>query len=104
MKPEFETPFYWFWFCVLLQSRTAFESYHVFINALLTINSIAPKKFSNLGGLLLVSSLKPCLFYSPFCYPQNVDFEGSNKNGTESLCSEYRHYWSEYLLSSTQES
>ena len=33
---------------------------------------------------------------------QNVDFEGSHKNGFESLCSEYRHYRSDYLLSSIQ--
>ena len=54
--------------------------------------SIAPWKISNLVGLSLASSWKPCLFYHPFCYLQNVAFLGSRKNGFESLCSEYHHY------------
>ena len=44
------------------------------------------------------------LFYRFFCYLQNVDFEGSHKNGFESLCSEYHHYRSDYLLFSIQQS
>ena len=31
-------------------------------------NSIAPRKISDLGGLSLVSSWKPCLFYRCFCF------------------------------------
>ena len=58
-------------------------------------HSKAPRKISNLGGLSLVSSWKLCLFYHPFYYLQNVDFV--------SLCSEYRHYRSDYLLSSIQQ-
>ena len=47
--------------------------------------SIASQTISNLGSLSLVSSRKPCLFYRPFWYLQNVDFEGSHKSGFESL-------------------
>ena len=67
-------------------------------------HSIAPRKNSNLGGISLVSSWKPCLFYHPFCYLQNLEFKLSHKNGSESLCSEYRQYWSDYLLSTIQKS
>ena len=42
-------------------------------------HSIETRKISNIGGLSLVSSWKPYLFYRPFCYLQNVDFEGSRK-------------------------
>ena len=65
-------------------------------------HSIAPWKVPNLGGLSLVSTWKPCLFDRPFCYLLNVDFEGSDKNAFEWYCSEYRHYRSDYLLSSIQ--
>ena len=66
---------------------------------------IAPQKISNLGGLSLVSSWKPCLFFCrSFCYLQNVDDEGSHKNGFKSLCYEYCHYRSDYPLSSIQQS
>ena len=44
------------------------------------------------------------MFYRRFCYLQNVDFERSHKNGFESLSSEYRHYRSDYLFSSIQQS
>ena len=57
-------------------------------------HSIAHQKLSNLGGLSL--SWKS----AKACYLQNVDLEESYKNGFESLCSEYRHYRSDYLLSS----
>ena len=42
-------------------------------------HSIAPQKILNLGGLSLIPSWKPCLFYCLFCYLQNVDFEESHK-------------------------
>ena len=63
-----------------------------------------PRKISNLGGLSLASSWKPCQFYRPFCYLQKVDFKGSHKNSFESLCSEYCHYRSDWLLSNIQKS
>ena len=74
-----------FQICLLISPcvHQCFAHYHL----------IAPLKISNLANLWLVLSWKPCLFYRPFCYLQNVDFEGSHKNGFESLCSEYRHYW-----------
>ena len=43
-------------------------------------HSIASQKISNLGGLSLGWSWKLCLFYHPFCYLQNVDFEGSHNS------------------------
>ena len=54
-----------------------------------------PLKISNLDGLSLISSWKPCLFYRSFCYLQNIDFEGSPKSGLESLCFGYRYYQSD---------
>ena len=51
-------------------------------------------RWSITGGLYLL--------YCPFCYLQNVDFEGFHKNGFESSCSDYRHYLSDYQLSSIQ--
>ena len=67
-------------------------------------HSMAPQKIPILGGLSLVSSWKCCLFYCPFCYLQNVHFEGSYKSSFEPLCLKYNHYWSDYLLSSIQQS
>ena len=58
-------------------------------------HSISPRKISNLGGLSLVSSWKPCLFYHPFCYLQNVDFKGSHKI---SLSTVSRYLASNYLI------
>ena len=46
---------------------------------------IAPWKISNLSGRSLVSSWRACLFYRPFYYLQNVDFERSHKSGFESF-------------------
>ena len=48
--------------------------------------------------------LKALSLLTSFCYLQNVDFEGSHKNGFKSLCSEYRHYRSDYLLSNIKQS
>ena len=97
-KLEFETSFYWFWFYVLLHSswwtcvHQCFAHYH----------SIAPQKTSNLGGLSLVLSWKPCLFYCPFCYLQNVDFEGSHKKHSNRCV--LNTIITDYLLSSIQQS
>ena len=57
---------------------------------------IIPRKISNLSVYHWS--------HRPFCYLQNKEFEGSHKNGFQSLCSEYRHYRSDYLLSSIQQS
>ena len=103
VKPEFETPFYSFWFYAQLHSRSICLWISPCVHQCFAhYQSIAPRKISNLSGLSLVSSWKPCLFCCAFCYLQNVDIERSHKNGSESLCFEYRHYWSQYLLSSFQ--
>ena len=58
-------------FWVLKCVYQCFAQYHL----------IAPLKILNLGGLSLVSCWKSYLFYCPLCYLENVDFQGSCKNG-----------------------
>ena len=77
--------------------------------------------YSNSGTrpcmILCTASFQICFWISPcvhqcfahyhaitLFYLQNVDFEGSSKSSFESSCSKYRHYRSDYLLSSIQQS